>query len=73
MYKRQFLVWAITVIKLGAVKASNYLYFQPVVTLIFSMLILHEQVTIIGGTGCALILLGVWLSDYLQRLQWKKS
>ncbi len=68
-----FLVWAITVIKLGAVKASNYLYFQPVVTLIFSMLILHERVTIIGGTGCALILLGVWLSDYLQRLQWKKS
>lgn len=68
-----FLLWAMTVIKLGAVKASNYLYFQPVVTLIFSMVILHEQVTIIGGTGCALILLGVWLSDYLQRWHWKKA
>lgn len=68
-----FLLWAITVIKLGAIKASNYLYFQPVVTLVFSIIILHEHVTVIGYIGCALILLGVWLSDYLQRLQLKKS
>lgn len=68
-----FLLWALTVIRLGAVKASNYLYFQPVVTLVFSVVILHEQVTVIGGIGCVLILCGVWLSDYLQRLQWKRS
>lgn len=68
-----FLLWAITVIKLGAIKTSNYLYFQPVVTLVFSIIILHEHVTVIGYIGCALILLGVWLSDYLQRLQLKKS
>ncbi|MDE6066394.1 MAG: DMT family transporter [Duncaniella sp.] len=65
-----FLVWAIAVKKLGSVRTSNYLYFQPVITLVFSFIILHEQVTLIGGTGCALILLGVWLSDYLQRRFW---
>ncbi len=66
-----FLLWAYTVIKIGAVTASNYLYFQPIITLIFSVLILSEPLTIIGCAGCALILAGVWLSDYLQRLSWK--
>lgn len=66
-----FLLWAYAVLKIGAVKASNYLYFQPVVTLIFSVIILHEAITMVGGLGCALILLGVWLSDYLQRRHWK--
>ena len=43
------------------------MYFQPVVTLIFSFLILGEEITLIGVTGCAMILLGVWLADYLQK------
>ncbi|WP_304488280.1 EamA family transporter, partial [Duncaniella muris] len=50
-----------------SVKASNYMYFQPVVTLVFSFLILGEKITLIGVTGCAMILLGVWLADYLQK------
>lgn len=62
-----FLLWAESIKRLGTVTASNYLYFQPVVTLIASAFILHEQVTIVGYTGCALILFGVWLSDYLGR------
>lgn len=65
-----YLLWALAVKKLGSIQTSNYLYFQPVITLIFSFIILGEAVTIIGGTGCALILLGVWLSDYLQRKHW---
>lgn len=68
-----FLLWAIAVIKIGAINTSNYLYFQPIITLVFSVIIINEQVTIIGGLGCALILFGVWLSDYLQRLQLKNS
>jgi Permeases of the drug/metabolite transporter (DMT) superfamily len=62
-----YVLWAIVVGKLGAVKASNYLYFQPVVTLILSALVLRESVTPIGYIGCGLILAGVWLSDYLCR------
>lgn len=62
-----FVVYNEAVKRLGAVTASNYLYFQPVVTLIFSVIILHEAVSFIGYAGCGLILLGVFLSDYLSR------
>lgn len=62
-----YLLWAMIVGQLGAIKASNYLYFQPVVTLVLSAIILHEAVTVIGYIGCAMILGGVWLSDYLCR------
>ena len=62
-----FMIWSIAIKKMGTVKASNYLYFQPVVTLVASALILSEKVTIVGYTGCALILIGVWLSDWLGR------
>lgn len=60
-----FYLWAWVIKNLGAIKANNYLYFQPVVTLIASAIILHEKVSIVGYTGCTLILVGVWLSDRL--------
>lgn len=62
-----YLMWAVIIGKIGAVKASNYMYFQPVVTLVFSFVILGEKISLIGYTGCALILLGVWMADYLQK------
>ncbi|MDE6812911.1 MAG: DMT family transporter, partial [Duncaniella sp.] len=52
-----YLMWAVIIGKIGAVKASNYMYFQPVVTLLFSYFILSEKISIIGYTGCAMILL----------------
>lgn len=62
-----YIMWAYSVKGLGAIKSNNYLYFQSVVTLIVSAIYLHEHVSLIGYTGCALILLGLWLSDYLGR------
>lgn len=62
-----FVIWAEIVKRLGPIKASNYLYFQPVVTLIASAWILDEKVTLIGYIGCTMILGGVWLSDFLSR------
>lgn len=64
-----YIVWAQAVKRLGAVKASNYLYFSPIVTLVASVFLLHEQITIIGYIGCALILGGVWLGDFITRRQ----
>lgn len=58
-----FIIWAWVNKGLGAIKANNYLYFQPIVTLIASALLLGEKVSFIGYTGCALILVGVWASD----------
>lgn len=62
-----YLLWAGTVKKVGAVKANNYMYLQPVVTLLVSIVTLGERVSFIGITGCALILLGLWFGDYLTR------
>ncbi|MCM1077013.1 MAG: DMT family transporter [Bacteroides sp.] len=66
-----YLMWAVIIGKIGAVKASNYMYFQPVVTLIFSYIILGEKISIVGYTGCAMILLGVWMADFLQNRKMK--
>lgn len=64
-----YYVWALLVKRLGAVKSGNYLYFQPVVTMIASALFFDEVISVIGVTGCSLIVLGVWLGDYLSRKQ----
>ena len=62
-----YLLWAVAVVNIGAVTTSNYLYFQPVITMVASIFLLGERVTLIGGAGCALILTGVWLADFLQK------
>ena len=62
-----YIMWARSVKSLGAVKSNNYIYLQSIVTLVVSALWLHERVSIVGYTGCALILLGLWLSDRLGR------
>ncbi len=62
-----YVVWAQAVKRLGAVKASNYLYFSPIVTLVASVFFLGEHISVVGYIGCALILGGVWLGDLLNR------
>lgn len=62
-----FVLWSMTIKSLGAVKANNYMYFQPVVTMVASYFILHEGITVIGVLGCALILGGLWFGDYISR------
>lgn len=62
-----YVLWAETVKRVGAVKANNYMYLQPVFTLVVSALALDEHVSFVGYLGCALILLGLWLGDYLTR------
>lgn len=60
-----FVIWAWVVKGLGAVRSNNYLYFQPIVTLIASAILLGEAVTWVGYAGCALIIGGVLLSEKL--------
>lgn len=60
-----FVVWSIANKRIGAIRANNYLYFQPVWTLVFSAILLSEPIYTIGVIGCALIIGGVWLSNYL--------
>ena len=58
-----FVTWNFAVRVLGAVKTSIYIYMVPVVTVITSVLILHEKITLMAGTGTALTLLGLLLSE----------
>lgn len=64
-----FLIWTWVVNKLGAVKAGNYLYFQPVVTMIFGAIVLHEAITLWGVTGCVVTIFGVMLGERLSMRQ----
>jgi len=62
-----FMIWAWVISRLGAVKAGNYLYFQPIVTLIFSYFVLNQAVSIMGLAGCILTILGVYCGERLSQ------
>jgi len=59
-----FVTWNFAVGELGALKTSVYIYMVPVITVITSVLILHEKLTVLAVTGTALILAGLFLSEY---------
>lgn len=58
-----FILWNEAINKLGASRASNYLYFSPLITLIASAWLLNENVSIVGYIGCALTIGGVIVSE----------
>lgn len=60
-----YALWASSIKRLGVVKSGNYLYVSPIVTLVASALYLGEKVSVVGYVGCALILIGVMLSEKL--------
>lgn len=57
-----FVLWNRILIAIGNVTATNYVYLNPVFTLIGAMLFLSESMTLSSGTGSAMILGGVILS-----------
>lgn len=58
-----FVTWNQAVRLLGAVKTSAYIYLVPLITLLFSALLLKEPVTAPKLAGMALILVGLALSE----------
>ena len=59
-----FVTWGSAVRVLGAVKTSVYIYISPAITLLCSVLILHEHVTLWSLAGAALTLVGLVLSQW---------
>ena len=57
-----YVIWNKVIARLGNVTATNYVYLMPVFSLIGGMTILGERLTLAGGIGSALILLGVILA-----------
>lgn len=56
-----FLVWNWVIHQLGAVIATNWVYFNPITTILFAWWLLHEQITPWFLFGTALILTGMYL------------
>ena len=57
-----FAVWNVVLKRLGTVSASNYIYLNPVFTLVGSALVLDERLTPMAWAGVVLILGGVRVS-----------
>ena len=55
---------------LGSVTASNYIYLQPLVTMVAGYFVFGEVITILGYIGCILIIGGLVFSD---KFKWDYS
>ncbi|MDO5411497.1 MAG: DMT family transporter [Lachnospiraceae bacterium] len=66
-----FVTWNFAVKVLGAVKTSIYIYMIPVITVVTSVLILNEKITVPAGIGTVLTLAGLFISE--SRLFKKKT
>lgn len=58
-----FLLWTLVMRKLGAIVATNYVFINPVSTIVFAAWLLGEPVTPFFLLGTVLILLGMYLAD----------
>lgn len=58
-----FVMWNWVIGKLGAVVATNWVYFNPITTILFAWWLLHEQITVWFLLGSLLIIIGMMLSD----------
>lgn len=59
-----YVTWNYAIGALGTVCANAYVYFLPAVTILFSVLFLHEKMTWLKAAGMALVLAGLILSEY---------
>jgi drug/metabolite transporter (DMT)-like permease len=58
-----FVTWNYSVGTLGAVKTSVYIYLVPVVTIISSVLVLHENITWVAALRALLTMVGLFVSE----------
>lgn len=62
-----FVTWNFAVKTLGAVKTSIYIYIVPIVTLVTSVIVLNERISLALLIGIALTVLGLFLSERSQK------
>lgn len=66
-----YVIWNESMKVLGSVTTNNYLYGQPVVTMIAAAIWLSEGITWMGCLGCILIILGLIVTDHLPSIKQK--
>ena len=62
-----YFIWGITVKRIGAVRASNYFYLSPIISMIAAALWFGERTNAVAYLGCALILAGVVMAEKFKR------
>lgn len=69
-----FVTWNMAVERIGAIKTSVYIYLNPVITVVSSILILHERLTWMSALGTVLTLVGLIISENIfAHLKHKKT
>ncbi len=63
-----YLLWNDSMKHLGPVTTNNYIYLQPLITMIAAYFLIGESITLLGYIGCFLIIFGLIVSD-----KWKGS
>lgn len=58
-----YFAWAEVISRLGAVKASNYLYLNPVAAVISSSILIGENITAMLVVGMLLVFAGIFISQ----------
>lgn len=61
-----FVIWNYAMKAIGPVASNNYLYLQPLVTMIVAYFVFGEDISLLGYIGCALIIGGLVISDKLK-------
>ena len=62
-----FFIWNLVIKKIGAIRSSNYLYLDPVISIIIGVIVLNERVGAVAVVGCALVLLGVIMVEKMTK------
>ena len=68
-----YLIWNESMKILGSVTANNYLYGQPLVTMIAAAIVFHDPFTLLGAIGCVLIIGGLVLSDKYPEIRLRRQ
>lgn len=58
-----YLLWNAAMHRLGAVRTTNYIYLNPLVTILTAALCIDERITPVALAGAALILFGMWRAE----------
>lgn len=58
-----YLLWNAAMHRLGAVRTTNYIYINPLVTIITAAAFIGERITLVALAGAALILYGMWRAE----------
>lgn len=62
-----YVIWNKVLRVIGTVLASNYIYAIPLVSIVLSVVFLHERITPVAVLGACLILFGMVLAEYRKR------